>query len=156
LAGATGEWTTARGCQARRPGIQFGTVSHGERHVVQADTCLVEHVLPAVSMLGQTQSGLQAVVVEEHLSARSVRCLELADSPEAEHLDIPRRARVNVANREAEVVDTPDHAAHGSELPPTTDTTTAPAAVERARHFYFQRKWTKTRPKLSESFSTRW
>src|SRR5664279_5768604 len=46
------------GGQSRRPGIQFRAVGHRERQVVQTDARLIEHLLAAVSMLGQPQPGL--------------------------------------------------------------------------------------------------
>ena len=64
--------------------------------VIQARARLVERVLAAVPMLREPQASLQAVMPEKHLAACPVGRLELRHAPEAEHLLIPGRARVNV------------------------------------------------------------
>jgi hypothetical protein len=77
--------------------------------MVQAGARLVERVLAPVPVLGEPQASLQAVVPEKHLAACPVRRGELARAPEAEHVLVPGCARVNVTNRQPEMV-TPDHA----------------------------------------------
>ena len=82
----------------------------GPVQMVQPGARLVERVPAPVPVLGEPQPSLQPVVPEKHLATCPVRRLELACAPKAEHLLIPRCARVNVTNRQPEMVDTPDHA----------------------------------------------
>ena len=69
---------------------------------------LVEGFAARVGVLGEAQPGVQAVVAKEHLAKRPIRRLVLAHPFEPEHLHIPVRARLHVANGEAEVMDA-DH-----------------------------------------------
>ncbi len=96
--------------QARRPGVELSTAADSERQVVQAGPGLVERVLSGVPVLGEPQASVQAVVPEEHLAACPAGRIELAREPEAEHFLVPGRARVNVTNRQSEMVDPCDHA----------------------------------------------
>ena len=90
--------------QSRRPGVQFCAIGHCECEVVQTDSCLIECTLAAASMLGQPQPNLKAVVAQEHLAARPVRRLEFANSSEPEYVHVPGRTRVNVADRQAQMM----------------------------------------------------
>jgi hypothetical protein len=87
--------------------------------VIQAGARLVERVLAAMPVLGEPQADLQAVVPEKHLAACPVRRRELTRAAEAEHFPIPSRTRINVTNRQPEVMDAPDHGLLTVSLPRT-------------------------------------
>src|ERR1022692_2864306 len=106
-------------CQPRRPGVKFLAVRDGERQVIQAGARLVERVLAAMPVLGEPQADLQAVVPEKHLAACPVRRRQLTRAVKAEHFPVPSRTRVNVTNRQPEVMDAPDHGLLTVSLPRT-------------------------------------
>jgi hypothetical protein len=101
----------SRGVQTSGPVVEFRSVGHGERQMVQTNVPLIERALAAAAARGQPQPCRQTVVAEEHLAACSVGRLILANPLKPKDVHIPTSARLKVSNREAEMVDPSNHVA---------------------------------------------
>jgi hypothetical protein len=101
----------SRGVQTCGPVVEFRSLGHAERQMVQTNVALIERALGAAAVIGQSEPCRQTVVAEEHLAARSVGRLIPANSLKPKNLHVPRSARLKISNREAEMVDPSNHVA---------------------------------------------
>ena len=99
----------ARLGEASSPRVELVAVLHCEREMVETGARLVERFVGAALVLREAEASAEAVVTEEHLPARVVGSGVRTDRLKAQHIDVPGRARLDIAHGEAQVVNVFDH-----------------------------------------------